>query len=152
MAKSSAGLLMYRRPQGVIEVFLVHSGGPFWEKKDLGSWSIPKGLFEEDEDPLEAAKREFKEETGFTVTGEFIPLTSLKQAGGKIIHAWAVEGDLDASSIKSNTFPMEWPPRSGKWKNFPEVDRAEWLTIDVAKEKILKGQIGFIEELLGIIG
>jgi predicted NUDIX family NTP pyrophosphohydrolase len=152
MAKSSAGLLMYRRLHGVIEVLLVHPGGPFWAKKDLGSWSIPKGLFEEDEDPLEAAKREFEEETGFTVTGKFIPLTSLKQAGGKIIHAWAVEGDLDTSAIKSNTFPMEWPPRSGKWKSFPEVDRAEWLTIDVAKEKILKGQIGFVEELQKILG
>jgi predicted NUDIX family NTP pyrophosphohydrolase len=151
MAKSSAGLLMYRRRHGVIEVLLVHPGGPFWAKKDLGSWSIPKGLFEQDEDPLEAAKREFKEETGYQATGKFIPLTSLKQAGGKIIHAWAVEGNLDTSSIKSNTFPMEWPPRSGKWKNFPEVDRAEWLTIDVAKEKILKGQIGFIEELQKIL-
>jgi predicted NUDIX family NTP pyrophosphohydrolase len=143
---------MYRRRHGVIEVLLVHPGGPFWAKKDLGSWSIPKGLFEEDEDPLEAAKREFKEETGYEATGEFIPLTSLKQAGGKIIHAWAVEGDLDTSAIKSNTFPMEWPPRSGKWKSFPEVDRAEWLTIDVAKEKILKGQIGFVEELQKILG
>jgi predicted NUDIX family NTP pyrophosphohydrolase len=151
MARTSAGLLMYRRREGNVEVFLVHHGGPFWEKKDLGSWSIPKGLFDEGEDPLAAARREFKEETGCAVTGEFIPLTTRKQPGGKVVHAWAVEGDCDASSIKSNIFSMEWPPRSGKLRMFPEVDRAGWFTIDVAREKILKGQVGFVEELVGIL-
>lgn len=142
---------MYRRRGGMIEVFLVHHGGPFWEKKDLGSWSIPKGLFDQDEDPLAAAKREFEEETGFPVAGQFLPLTPLKQPGGKIVHAWAVEGDCDASAIKSNTFSMQWPPRSGKWQKFPEVDRAEWFGIEAAKQKILKGQSGFIDELLRIL-
>ena len=114
MPKKSAGLLMYRRRHGVLEVFLVHPGGPFWQKKDAGSWSIPKGEYTTEEDPLEVAKREFQEETGFRASGEFVPLTSRKQPSGKIINAWAFEGDCDASTIKSNTFSMEWPPRSGK--------------------------------------
>jgi len=147
MGKKSAGLLMYRRRQGILEVLLVHPGGPFWAKKDLGSWSIPKGEYTSDEDPLEVAKREFEEETSFKASGKFIPLTPLKQPSGKIITAWAFEGDCDASAIKSNTFAMEWPPRSGRQQEFPEVDRAAWFPLPIAKEKITKGQVDFLEEL-----
>ena len=143
---------MYRRREGVLEVFLVHPGGPFWAKKDLGSWSIPKGEFDPNEDPLASAKREFEEETGFVAVGEFKPLTPLKQPGGKIVHAWAFEGDCDPNAIKSNTFSIEWPPRSGKKQTFPEVDRAEWFTIGVAKKKILTGQVGFLEQLQQLLG
>ena len=148
MGKKSAGLLMYRWRCGVPEVLLVHPGGPFWAKKDEGSWSIPKGEYtSEEEDPLEVAKREFHEETGFTASGEFIPLTPLKQPSGKIITSWAFEGDCDASAIKSNTFVIEWPPHSGRQQEFPEVDRAGWFSIPAAKEKIIKGQAGFLDEL-----
>lgn len=148
MSKKSAGLLMYRWRNGILEVLLVHPGGPFWTKKDVGSWSIPKGEYtSEEEDPLEVAKREFHEETGFTASGEFIPLTPLKQPSGKIITSWAFEGDCDASAIKSNTFVIEWPPHSGRQQEFPEVDRAGWFSIPAAKEKIIKGQAGFLDEL-----
>jgi predicted NUDIX family NTP pyrophosphohydrolase len=147
MGKKSAGLLMYRRRQGILEVLLVHPGGPFWAKKNLGSWSIPKGEYTSDEDPLEVAKREFEEETSFKASGKFIPLTPLKQPSGKIITAWAFEGDCDASAIKSNTFAMEWPPRSGRQQEFPEVDRAAWFPLPIAKGKITKGQVDFLEEL-----
>ncbi len=150
MAKKSAGLLMYRRHNGELEIMLVHPGGPFWVKKDLGSWSIPKGEYTNEEDPLEVAKREFQEETSFKAEGEFMALTPIKQPGGKLITIWAFEGDCDASKIKSNTFTMEWPPRSGKQQEFPEVDRAGWFIISVAKEKIIKGQTGFIDELYQI--
>jgi predicted NUDIX family NTP pyrophosphohydrolase len=146
MAKHSAGLLMYRRRRGELEVFLVHPGGPFWAKKDAGAWSIPKGEYRPGEDPLTAARREFREETGFSVAGEFIPLTPLKQPSGKIIQAWAVEGDCVAA-VCSNTFTLEWPPRSGHQQAFPEVDRAAWFTLTAAREKISKGQVGFLEEL-----
>ncbi len=132
------------------EVLLVHPGGPFWAKKDLGAWSVPKGEFTAGEDALEAARREFEEETGFPLSGRFIQLAPVKQSGGKVVQVWAVEGDCDASAVRSNTFSMEWPPRSGKEQEFPEIDRAEWFTIDVAKQKILKGQIPFIEELVRI--
>jgi predicted NUDIX family NTP pyrophosphohydrolase len=145
--KKSAGLLIYRRRHGVLEVLLVHPGGPFWAKKDEGSWSIPKGEYKLEEDPLEVAKREFQEETGFQASGQFIPLTPRKQPSGKIITAWAFEGDCDASAVKSNTFLMEWPPHSGRQQEFPEVDRAGWFTLPVAKEKIGKGQAGFLDEL-----
>jgi predicted NUDIX family NTP pyrophosphohydrolase len=151
MARNSAGILMYRRRQGIVEVLLAHMGGPFWAKKDLGAWSIPKGEFEPDEAPLDAAKREFEEETSLSVTGEFIPLTPIKQSGGKIVHIWAVESDCDPSAIKSNTFMIEWPPRSGRQQAFPEIDRAEWFSLDDAKEKVTKGQRGFIEELRRIL-
>ena len=151
MVKKSAGLLIYRQHHGVLEVLLVHPGGPFWAKKDEGSWSIPKGEYTFQEDPLEVAKREFQEETGFQASGEFIPLTPRKQPSGKIITAWAFEGDCDASAVKSNTFSMEWPPHSGRQQEFPEVDRAGWFTIPVAKEKIGKGQAGFLEELKEIL-
>jgi predicted NUDIX family NTP pyrophosphohydrolase len=152
MPKTSAGLLMYRSREGVLEVFLVHPSGLFWAKKDLGSWSIPKGEFDPGDDPLASARREFEEETGFAAVGEFKPLAPLKQPGGKIVHAWTFEGHCDPKAIGSNTFSIEWPPRSGKMQTFPEVDRAEWLTIDTAKKKILKGQVGFLEELRQILG
>ena len=145
--KKTAGLLLYRGRDSGLEVFLVHPGGPFRRKKDNGAWSIPKGEVEEGEDPLNAAKREFQEETGFSIEGNFIALTPLKQRGGKLVCAWAVKADCDADAIKSNMFSMEWPPRSGKRQEFPEVDRAGWFTIDVAKEKILAGQLAFLEEL-----
>ena len=149
MVKTSAGILMYRFREGSQVVFLVHPGGPFWTKKDEGAWSIPKGEFNIDtEDPLEAAKREFEEETGFPLEGEFIPLENLKQSSMKIVYAWAVEGDCDAAKIKSNTFSMEWPPQSGKQQEFPEVDRADWFDIEAAKIKLLKGQKPFIDRLL----
>jgi predicted NUDIX family NTP pyrophosphohydrolase len=149
MVKHSAGILMYRSREGSLEVLLVHPGGPFWAKKDEGAWSIPKGEFNIDtEDPLEAARREFAEETGFTPEGDFISLGTLAQSGMKIVRAWAVEGDCDAAHIKSNTFSMEWPPRSGKQREFPEVDRGDWFDIETAKTKILKGQTPFIDRLL----
>jgi predicted NUDIX family NTP pyrophosphohydrolase len=152
LAKTSAGILLYRRSEGFVEVLLVHPGGPFWKKRDAGSWSIPKGECGPNEEPLGVAKREFEEETSFKVDGEFHSLKPLKQPGGKIVYAWLLEGDLDASSIKSNMFSMEWPPRSGKEQEFPEVDRADWFKIDRAKEKILKGQVGFLDQLLEILG
>ena len=151
MSKKSAGLLMYHFRDSQLEVFLVHPGGPFWAKKDDGAWSIPKGEHADDEEPLGAAKREFNEETGCEAEGDFIPLTPLRQPSRKIISAWALEGDCDAEGIKSNTFTMEWPPRSGTQAEFPEVDRAGWFTMDRAKQKILKGQQGFLDELCRIL-
>lgn len=148
MPKRSAGLLMYRRHEDWVEVLLAHPGGPFWAKKDLGAWSIPKGEFDPDEDPLQAAKREFEEETGVTAQGDFIALGELKQTGGKIVTAWAFEGDCDPLGLKSNTFSMEWPPRSGRMATFPEVDRWEWFSIDEAGERILAGQRVFLERLV----
>jgi predicted NUDIX family NTP pyrophosphohydrolase len=145
--KSSAGILLYRRKDGGLEVFLVHPGGPFWVSKDHGAWSIPKGLFEEDEDPLAAARREFLEETGFELKGAPHALTPRRQASGKIIHAWAVEGELDASQLRSNTFTMEWPKGSGKVREFPEVDRGEWFALAEAKRRLQPGQVPFLEEL-----
>lgn len=138
---------MYRVRKGALEVFLVHPGGPYWTNKDLGAWSIPKGEYDPAEDPLEAAKREFEEETGLIATGPFTPLASLKQPSGKVVSAWAFQGDCDPRIINSNSFTMEWPPRSGKQQSFPEVDRAEWFSISVAKNKINKGQVGFLDEL-----
>jgi predicted NUDIX family NTP pyrophosphohydrolase len=146
MARQSAGLLAYRCTTGGTEFFLVHPGGPFWQNKDLGAWSIPKGEFSDDEDPLEAAKREFHEETGVAATGDFIPLKPIKQRGGKTVLAWLFVADFDASRITSNTFSMEWPPRSGKLKEFPEVDRAGWFTFEDAMEKILESQRPLLEE------
>ena len=124
MAKNSAGLLLYRFRDGNLEVFLVHPGGPFWAKKDLGVWSIPKGEIDEGEEPLGAARREFEEETGFSPEGTFRELTPVRQRSGKIVHAWAVEGDCDPTALRSNTFTLEWPPRSGRMQEIPEVDRA----------------------------
>jgi len=151
MTPKSAGILMYRLRDGKPEMLLVHPGGPFWRRKDRGSWSIPKGLFEEGEDPFQAAVREFREETGFEAHGEFRELTPLRQRGGKLIHCWAVEGDLDADAVQSNAFSLEWPPHSGKLEEFPEVDRAGWFPVEVARQKIIGGQAGFITELLNIL-
>lgn len=148
MEKKSAGILLYRLKNKFLEVFLVHPGGPFWAKKDLGAWSIPKGEFTKDEEPLDAAKREFQEELGVDFTGEFIPLTPIKQKGGKIVYAWALEGDIDPNQIKSNTFEMEWPPKSGKKQEFPEIDKGEWFNASDAKQKINIGQSALIDELI----
>ena len=145
--KETAGILMYRLRNATIEVFLVHPGGPFWVKKDVGAWSIPKGEALKNEHRLDTARREFQEETGFAPEGNFVALAPVKQAGGKLVYAWAVAGDCDAKAVASNTFSMEWPPGSGKAREYPEVDRAEWFTMDVAREKILKGQLGFLEQL-----
>ena len=151
MPKKSAGLLPYRYREGKLEVFLVHPGGPYWTKKDLGAWSIPKGEYGPGEDPLETARREYQEETGCEAAGAFIPLTALKQPSGKIISAWAFAGDCDPDTIRSNSFSLEWPPRSGQMQEFPEVDRAAWFGMDIAKEKILQGQRAFIEELEAVL-
>lgn len=142
---------MYRFKKGQLQVFLVHPGGPFWAGKDPGAWSVPKGLLNEDEDPLTAAMREFEEETGFRMSGDFIELRPVKQKGGKIIKVWAIEGSCDATRISSNTFSMEWPPGSGRRQEFPEIDRAAWFVIKEAKERINQGQVRLIEELQDII-
>lgn len=144
MAKQSAGLLLFRRRNNRLEVFLVHPGGPFWQNKDKGAWTIPKGEFS-GEPPLEAAKRELKEETGFTVRGPFIELTPIVQKGGKWVHAWGVEANVDPDKLKSNTFTMKFA--SGGSKEYPEVDRGDWFTVDEAKEKILETQASLIDEL-----
>jgi predicted NUDIX family NTP pyrophosphohydrolase len=149
--KTSAGLLVYRR-QDELEIFLVHPGGPFWAKKDAGAWTIPKGEIAEGEQPLEAAKREFREETGFEIDGKFRRLDPIKQAGGKIVQAWAIEADCDPARLQSNRFSIEWPPKSGKTREFPEVDRAGWFTVAEARTKILAGQIGLIDQLLSLVG
>ena len=151
MAKRSAGLIVYRRRGGDLEVFLVHPGGPFWAKKDLGAWSIPKGEYEEGEEGLDVARREFLEETGFAVDGDFLEVGTIKQAGGKVVTAWAVEGELDAALLRSNVFEMEWPPRSGRLREFPEVDRGGWFSIEEAGGMILKGQVGLLERLEGLL-
>jgi len=145
--KRSAGILLFRRNARETEVFLVHPGGPFWAKKDDGAWSIPKGEYADTEDPLDAAKREFKEETGKDVAGDFIPLGQVRQAGGKLVTAWAVEGDMDISALESNTFEMEWPPRSGKRKTFPEVDKAAWFALPAARLKLSSAQAEFLDRL-----
>jgi predicted NUDIX family NTP pyrophosphohydrolase len=152
MAKNSAGLLLYRNSAKSFEVFLVHPGGPFWSRRDEGSWSIPKGEFTEGENPLEAAKREFREETGLGVDGQFEELHPVSQPGGKTVYAWAVEGDLDVSAIRSNNFSIEWPPKSGKIENFPEVDRGAWFNFDLARRKMLKGQIALLDQLQQKLG
>ena len=147
MARRSAGLLLYRRRGGALEVFLVHPGGPFWSKKDLGAWSIPKGEYAEGEDPLSAARREFQEETGFAPPDDPVALGEVKQAGGKIVVAWAAEGDCDPEKLVSNTCEIEWPPRSGRKIEIPEVDRAGWFRIEEARERILKSQQPFLDRL-----
>jgi len=151
MPKRSAGLLLYRRRGESMEVFLVHPGGPFWAKKDLGAWSIPKGEYAEDEDALMAARREFAEETGFPAPSNAAPLGELKQAGGKIVVAWAAEGDCDPAKLVSNVCPIEWPPRSGRKIEIPEVDRAAWFSLDEARERILKSQQPFLDRLARLV-
>jgi predicted NUDIX family NTP pyrophosphohydrolase len=148
MPQRSAGLLIHRRTTGVFEFLLVHPGGPFWARKDEGAWSIPKGLIGDDEDELEAAKREAGEELGVAIDGDFQPLGSYRQPGGKIVVAWSVEADIDANAVKSNMFTMEWPPKSGSMKAFPEVDRAGWFTLSEAGRKILKGQRAMLDDFM----
>jgi predicted NUDIX family NTP pyrophosphohydrolase len=138
-------LLVYRRKEQGLEVFLVHPGGPLWAKKDLGAWSIPKGEYSANEDPLAAARREFQEETGFVVEGDFLELGTIRQAGGKLVSAWAVEGDCDPAGLKSNVFEMQWPPRSGRMAEFPEVDRGAWFALSEARERILGSQKAILD-------
>lgn len=149
MAKGrrSAGILLHRRREERLEVLLVHPGGPFWANRDEGAWTIPKGEYDEGEDALDAARREFTEETGFAVEGPFRELAPVRQRSGKVVRAWAVEGDCDVAAIRSNTFSMEWPPRSGRTAEFPEVDRGQWFTLDEARAKILPAQLPLLEEL-----
>ena len=152
-AAQSAGLLLHRVREGKPEVLLVHPGGPFWKKRDEGAWSIPKGEIEPDETPIEVARREFREELGIDAPdGELIPLGSVRQAGGKVVHAWAARGDLDPGSISSMTFEMEWPPRSGRKQPFPEVDRAGWFDLEQARRMLLEGQRTFIDRLEETLG
>lgn len=145
--KQSAGILLYKIEQKQLKVLLVHPGGPFFAKKDAGAWTIPKGEFEKEEDALNAAKREFREETGQELNGETTPLKTIRQKSGKLVHAWAIEGEMDVSKLVSNTFEIEWPPRSGKKQNFPEVDKANWFSVEEALLKIIPAQQEFILEL-----
>jgi predicted NUDIX family NTP pyrophosphohydrolase len=146
--KRSAGILLHRRRDGAHEVLLVHPGGPFWAKKDAGAWSIPKGEYEDGEEPRAAALREFAEELGAPPPdGELVELGEVRQRGGKVVTAWALAGDADADAVRSNTFTMEWPPRSGTIGEFPEVDRAAWFSLDEARERILPGQAPLLDRL-----
>jgi len=148
MLKISAGLLMYRRREGGLEFLLVHPGGPYFKNKDAGAWTIPKGETKPGEDPLAAAKREFEEELGFPPQGSFVELRPVQQKGGKVVHAWAFAGDCDPTQVRSNTFTMEWPPRSGKQEEFPEIDRAAFFNLSAAKEKINSAQAVLLDEAL----
>ena len=146
--KKSAGILLYRLTNNNLQFFLVHPGGPFWTNKDVGAWTIPKGEYDINEEPIDAAIREFTEETGHKISGNFIALTPIIQKAGKQVDAWALEGDIDATSIRSNSFKIEWPPKSGNWKLYPEIDRAEWFDFETAKEKINPAQVAFIDEMI----
>lgn len=146
--KKSAGILLYRFHNNSIELLLVHPGGPYWAKRDAGAWSIPKGEFDENEDPLDAAVREMEEETGAKVSGKFMELTPVKQKSGKLIYAWGIEGNFNPGEINSNSFEIEWPPKSGKKISFPEIDKAAWFKPDEAKKRIMEGQIPLIEEIV----
>ncbi|WP_295797200.1 NUDIX domain-containing protein [Mucilaginibacter sp.] len=148
MPTQSAGILLYRKAGNKTQIFLVHPGGPFFKNKDLGVWSIPKGEFLDDEDALAAAKREFEEETGKAIGGDFIELKPVRLKSGKTVYAWAIEGDINHETITSNLFEMEWPPKSGKKQSFPEIDRAGWFEVEEAKLKINGAQVGFIVELI----
>ena len=152
MARTSAGIALYRRQESSFEVLLVHPGGPVWAKKDLGAWSFPKGEYGESEDPLAVALRELEEETGVHATGEPTSLGTSRQAGGKLVSLWAIEGDCDAATIRSNTFTMEWPPKSGRRAEFPEVDRAEWFAPDEARRRLNPGQVPFVDRLSELLG
>lgn len=147
MAKTSAGLLMYRARAGLLEVLLVHPGGPFWSKKDVGAWFVPKGEVCPGEDELAAARREFREETGLEPHGPLVPLDTIRHRSGKTVRAWAFEGDCDPTSVRSNTFTIEWPPKSGAKREFPEIDRAEFFSVEKAKEKIYPSEFELIERL-----
>ena len=152
MPLHSAGILLYRQRDGRLELFLAHPGGPFWQEKDAGVWSIPKGLWDPDEEPLAAARREFHEETGTALDAAdeaFIPLGEVTQKGGKIVHAWAVAGDIDATAIVSNTYAVQWP--KGTWRRYPEIDRAGWFGVDEARDKLLSAQGAFIGRLRGAL-
>jgi predicted NUDIX family NTP pyrophosphohydrolase len=145
--KRSAGILLYRRNASGLQVFLAHPGGPFWAKKDAGAWTIPKGEIGEGEDPLAAAQREFAEEIGVRIDGEFVELKPVRQKSGKLVLAWAVEGECDPAALRSNVFSMEWPPKSGKRADFPEVDRAAWFSLAAAREKLLPAQLPLLDDL-----
>ncbi|MEU0529807.1 NUDIX domain-containing protein [Amycolatopsis tolypomycina] len=150
--KQSAGLLLYRGRGDDVEVLLGHMGGPFWAKKDAAAWSLPKGELDPDEPPEKAARREFEEELGLPApAGEYVPLGEVKQSGGKVVTAWAVEAELDPAAVVPGTFTMEWPPRSGRQQEFPEVDRVEWFSVQAAREKLLKGQLPFLDRLLALV-
>jgi predicted NUDIX family NTP pyrophosphohydrolase len=153
VARKSAGIILYRGSGATLEVLLVHPGGPFWSRRDAGAWSIPKGEYEEGEDPRACALREFEEETGTPLPpGELLELGDIRQKGGKMVTAWAAEGDLDADAVHSNTFRMEWPPRSGRWATFPEIDRAGWFGVDEARDKLNPAQAEFVDRLLERLG
>jgi predicted NUDIX family NTP pyrophosphohydrolase len=152
MPRTSAGLLPYRWREGRLEVFLVHPGGPFWANKDTHAWSVAKGEVEPDENILDAAHREFFEETGISMARLAIPLALVRQAGGKLVHVWAIEADIDPSVVQSNSFPLEWPPRSGQVRQFPEVDRAAWFDLAEARSKIHKGQVALLDEMSSKLG
>lgn len=152
MARETAGILLYRRTGAGLEVLLVHPGGPFWARKDRGAWSIPKGEVDAGEDRLSAARREFEEETGHPLESDAVPLTPIRQAGGKMVHAFACEGDFDPAALRSNTFTMEWPPKSGRTAAFPEVDRAAWFALPEARERILPSQKPLLDELAQHLG
>lgn len=153
MPKRSAGLLLYRRRRGAVEVLLVHPGGPYWAKKDEGAWSVPKGEYEPDEDPLAAARREFVEELGLPVpAGELLDLGEVRQPSGKVVAVWAVEGDLDPADVVPGTFEMEWPSGSGRMREFPELDRVEWCGLELARERLVTGQRVFLDRLVQRLG
>ena len=151
MPKQAAGILLYRQTGRGLEVLLAHPGGPLWARKDLGAWTIPKGQFGDDESALDAAQREFEEEMGSPARGEFSQLGSIKQPSGKVVHAFTAESDFDVTTVKSNLFTLEWPPKSGRKGEFPEVDRAGWFSIEEARRKILKGQEPFLDRLLALL-
>lgn len=150
MTKRSAGILLYKRPGGELLVLLAHPGGPFWQKRDYGAWTIPKGEFDAGELPEDAARREFREELGVEAVGTLQPLGEIIQKGGKRVIAFALEGDFDAAALRSNTFEIEWPPRSGRIQAFPEVDRVEWMALPVAREKLLPSQVELLDRLAGL--
>ena len=150
MTKRSAGILLYKRPGGELLVLLAHPGGPFWQKRDYGAWTIPKGEFDAGEAPEDAARREFREELGVEAVGTLQPLGEIIQKGGKRVIAFALEGDFDAAALRSNTFEIEWPPRSGRIQAFPEVDRVEWMALPVAREKLLPSQVELLDRLAGL--
>lgn len=152
MPKKSAGVLLYRLTNGILEVLLVHPGGPFWSKKDLGTWSIPKGEFNDEEDPLLAAKREFHEEIGMDLSGDFITLSPVKLKSGKVVYPFAIEGNIDAAMVHSNMFSLEWPPKSGTLQEFPEIDRAEWFDVETSRRKLNVQQAGIVDELINKLG